>query len=228
MGLDMYLGRYNKPDITKEHFNVEETENLKDWDSDYLVLSSLPSCFEYIAKKITVTNQYYNIEKISQDFANGEKLSIGGYCNGEILFRNYDKDIKIDLSYEQIKNGYLINKEEIAYVVQGEYNAVYWRKANQIRQWLVDHIEEFDEDDNGEYYQVTRNILEDLILDCRYVLENHNDADEVMPSSSGFFFGSTDYDEWYFKVLENTIKMCEKVIRETDWNREVVVYTESW
>lgn len=228
MGLDMYLGRYHKPDITKEYFNVEETEKLIDWDGDYTVLSSLPNCFECIAKEVTVTNQYYNMEKISQDFASGEKLTIGGYSNGKMLLRNYDKNIKLDLSYEQIKNGYLINKEEIAYVIQGEYEVAYWRKANQIRQWFVDHIEEFNEDDNGKYYEVTKSLLEDLISDCEYVLENRNDANEVMPSSSGFFFGNTNYDEWYFKNLENTIEMCKKVIIETDWNREVVVYTESW
>ena len=228
MGLDQYLGRYHKPDITKTHFNVEETEKLRDWGNNYHLLSSLPNCFKDIAKEVTVTNQLYNMEKISQDFANGEKLSIGGYGNGKIFFRNYEKDIRLDLSYEQIKDDHLINKEETAYLVQGEFEVAYWRKANQIRQWFVDHIEEFDEDDNGDYYEVTKELLEDLIVDCKYVLDNHDEADEVMPSSSGFFFGSTDYDEWYFETLENTIEMCERVIKETDWDNEIVVYTESW
>ena len=228
MGLDMYLGRYHKPDITKDKFNVEETEKLKDWDSDYTVLSSLPDCFKNIAKKVTVTNQFYNMEKISQDFADGEKLSISGYSGGKILFRNYEKKIKLDLSNEQITDEYIINKEETAYVVQGEYEVAYWRKANQIRQWFVDHIEEFNEDDNGKYYEVTRELLEDLICDCKYVLNNHDEANNIIPSSSGFFFGNTDYDEWYFKDLENTIKQCNQVINETNWDNEIVVYTESW
>ena len=186
------------------------------------------NCFKDIAKKVTVTNQFYNMEKISQDFANGEELSIGGYGSGKIFFRNYKKQINLDLSREQITDDYLINKEETAYVVQGEFEVAYWRKANQIRQWFVDHIEEFEEDDNGKYYNVTRELLEDLIYDCKYVVNNHDDAEEVMPSSSGFFFGSTEYDEWYFKDLEDTIEMCKKVINETDWDNEVVFYTESW
>lgn len=228
MGLDMYLGRYRKPDITQIFFDAEETHKLKDWDGDYNVFSSLPNCFKNIAKEIIITNQFYNMEKISQDFANGEKLSIGGYSGGNILFRNYEKDIKLDLSYEEIENGYLINKEEISYVVQGKFEVAYWRKANQIRQWFVNHIREFCPSDNEEYYKVTKKLLEKLIEDCNYVLDNHDEAENILPSSSGFFFGNTDYDEYYFNQLENTIEMCEKVINETDWDNEVVVYTESW
>ena len=48
MGLDMYLGRYHRPDITKEHYNVEETDKLKDWEGDYTVLDTLPNCFKSI------------------------------------------------------------------------------------------------------------------------------------------------------------------------------------
>lgn len=228
MGLDMYLGRYHKPDITKEKFNAEETDKLRDWNGDYNVLSSLPHCFKDIAKEVIVTNQFYNMEKISQDFANGEELSISGYSGDKILFRNYEKKINLDLSRDLITDDYIINKEETAYVVQGEYEVAYWRKANQIRLWFVDHIEEFSINDNGEYYKVTRELLEDLIYDCRYVLDNHDEADSILPTSSGFFFGNTDYDEWYFNTLEDTIKKCNNVLNETDWDNEVVVYTESW
>ena len=84
------------------------------------------------------------------------------------------------------------------------------------------------EEDNGEYYEVTKELLEELIADCKYVLSNHDEAENIIPTSSGFFFGSTDYDEWYFNTLENTIQQCEKVISETDWDNETVVYTESW
>lgn len=276
MGLDMYLGRYHKPDITKEYFNLEETEKLIGCDEDYTVLSSLPDCFKRIAKEVTVTNQYYNMEKISEDFANGEDLTIGSMGGGHVGFRNYDKGIRFDLTYEQLENGYIVDKENTAYVVQGNYEAAYWRKANQIRQWFVNHIEEFNEDDNCEYYNVTRELLERLIIDCHCVLLSRNGVEvddklrkkmdkvktlsergvdgekdgaketlekmerkyglsgvtvkpeEIMPTSSGFFFGSTEYDDWYYNTLENTIEMCQKVIDETNWDTEVVVYTESW
>lgn len=276
MGLDMYLGRYHRPDITKEHYNVEETDKLKDWEGDYTVLDTLPNCFKSIAKKVTVTNQYYNMEKISQDFANGETLKIGGYGGGQIYFRNYEKGINLDLPYEDIHKDYLIDKEETAYVVQGTYEVAYWRKANQIRQWFVNHIDEFNENDNGEYYEVTEELLNKLITDCKAVLYSREEVkvddkvknkmdkvrtlsekgidgekdgaketlermekkygltgvavrpEDILPTSSGFFFGSTEYDEYYYHDLESTIERCQQVINETDWDTEVVVYTESW
>ena len=276
MGLDMYLGRYHKPDITKEHFNVEETNKLTDWNGDYTVLSSLPDCFKNIAKKVTITNQYYDMEKISHDFANGEELTIGCISGKSVGFRNYDKGISFNLLQGIIENGYIVDKVKDAYVVQGDYEAAYWRKANQIRQWFVNHIEEFNEDDNCEYYNVTKELLERLIIDCHCVLLSRNGVkvddklkkkmdkvktlsergvggekdgakdtlekmerkyglsgvtvkpEEIMPTSSGFFFGSTEYDDWYYNTLENTIEMCQKVIDETNWETEVVVYTESW
>lgn len=113
-------------------------------------------------------------------------------------------------------------------ITEGNYEAAYWRKANQIRNWFVKHLDGFDYSDNGEYYTVTEGILEELIDDCNKVLENHDLAEEILPTSSGFFFGSYDYDDWYFSQLESTVKQLTEVIATTDWNSEVVVYTESW
>ena len=274
MGLDMYLGKYHKVNLEKTIFNVEETMKLKD---DYSVFEKCPDSFKGIATEVKVINQYYNMEKISEDFADGNPLTIGGFGGGDIYFRNYEKNIRLDIPYKTIDNStYLIDKEETAYVVEGEYEIAYWRKANQIRQWFVNHIEEFDEDDNGGYYVVTKELLERLIMDCYCVLASNEDIEidekikekmkkvralaergvggekdgaketlekmerkygltgvkvrpeDILPTSSGFFFGSTEYDKWYYNQLENTIEQCEKVIDETDWENEVVVYHESW
>ena len=127
-----------------------------------------------------------------------------------------------------IYKDYLLEKKESAYIVEGEYEVAYWRKANQIREWFVKHIKEFNYKDNGKFYTVSKELLEKLIDDCKYVLNHHNQAEIVLPTSSGFFFGDTDYDEYYYDVLESIIKQCQEVIDETDWDNEVVVYTESW
>jgi hypothetical protein len=34
-------------------------------------------------------------------------------------------------------------------------------------------------------------------------------AKEMLPTASGFFFGSTDFDEWYYKGLEDTIEIIK-------------------
>lgn len=36
-------------------------------------------------------------------------------------------------------------------------------------------------------------------------------AEKVMPTASGFFFGGTDYDEWYLQDLKDTMTILEKL-----------------
>lgn len=108
-----------------------------------------------------------------------------------------------------------------------EYEEVaYWRKANQIREWFNSHLENGVE--NCEYVQVSKEDLEQLLEDCKKVLENHDLAEDLLPTSSGCFFGSTAYDEWYFEDLEDTIKMLEKILKETDFENESIYYYEWW
>jgi len=103
---------------------------------------------------------------------------------------------------------------------------MYWRKANQIRQWFAMNLEDGVENCHRSY--VTKEDLERLLTDCNTVLNDHSKADELLPTSSGFFFGSTDYDEWYFKDLKETVKSLEKIIDETNWHTEDVAYYEWW
>ena len=41
---------------------------------------------------------------------------------------------------------------------------------------------------------------------------------------SGFFFGGTDYDEWYYNDIENTIKILESALEDGD----EFYYSSSW
>lgn len=105
---------------------------------------------------------------------------------------------------------------------------MYWRKANQIRQWFVNHIEEFNSGDNGEKYIISKQLLEDLVDDISIVLNDRNRAVDLLPTSSGFFFGSQDYDEFYFDCLEMTKEELKDIITDFDWENEEIYYIESW
>lgn len=104
----------------------------------------------------------------------------------------------------------------------------YWRKANQVREWFVNNIEAMTYDSNCEAFPVTKELLEQLVLDCKKVLNNKCQATELLPTSSGFFFGGTEYNEYYFDGLKQTVTMVQKVINETDWETEEVAYYEWW
>jgi hypothetical protein len=51
-------------------------------------------------------------------------------------------------------------------------------------------------------------------------------APELLPPQSGFFFGGTEYDEYYFQDLEKTRKMIEDVLAEPEGGD--FYYQSSW
>lgn len=45
--------------------------------------------------------------------------------------------------------------------------------------------------------------VEELLLKCEQVLKDKSKGPKILPTRNGFFFGSTDYDEYYYdSVLE--------------------------
>jgi len=101
----------------------------------------------------------------------------------------------------------------------------YWRKANQIHGWFVHNVQR-GEDDCKEYY-VDREQLEALRSLCENILADKADAYDSLPTIGGFFFGSTDYDEYYFSELQNTVNLISHVLDTVpnDWD---FYYWSSW
>lgn len=85
----------------------------------------------------------------------------------------------------------------------------YWRKANAIHKWFVDNVQE-GVDECEEHY-VSDEDLEELERVCKLVLADPTDAHKNLPTTSGFCFGGTDYDEWYVRDIEHTLKVIERV-----------------
>lgn len=46
------------------------------------------------------------------------------------------------------------------------------------------------------------------------VVDNYELCEEELPTEEGFFFGSTDYDEWYLEDIDSTIEQLKKVVAE--------------
>ena len=103
----------------------------------------------------------------------------------------------------------------------------YWRKANQIRQWFVNHTD-LEADDDCRAIELSKKDLEDLLNDCLSVTKNHSLASKIMPTQGGFFFGSTDYNEYYFEDVSRTADELQKILKETDFDTEVIEYYEWW
>lgn len=53
-------------------------------------------------------------------------------------------------------------------------------------------------------------------------------AKKLLPTCDGFFFGNTDYDEYYIEDLKSTVEQLEKVLTETDFDNYKVLYYAWW
>lgn len=111
--------------------------------------------------------------------------------------------------------------ERIKYVVE---EVAYWRKANQIHNWFVQNVQ--GGVDNCQSSYVSRDNLEELLDLCKQVDSDNELADSLLPSTSGFFFGGTEYDEWYFKDISNTITFLEECL--SDELADEFEYSASW
>ena len=92
--------------------------------------------------------------------------------------------------------------------------AAYWRKANAIHKWFVENVQE-GEDDCGTYY-VSRDKLRELLTLIEEVLKNKGVAQDKLPPASGFFFGSTEIDDYYYEDLEYTAERLKKILEMSD------------
>jgi len=133
----------------------------------------------------------------------------------------------------------------------------YWRKANQIHKWFVDNVQD-GEDDCGYHYVDREQLEELLKLckqvkansklvdgkvangysfvngeqvynyEDGQVIEDPSVAKELLPTQNGFFFGGTDYDEYYLDDINLTIEQLEEILNNKDNDGVDFYYSSSW
>lgn len=140
-----------------------------------------------------------------------------------------------------------------------EEEVAYWRKANHIHNWFVQNVQN-GVDNCGEYYVSVEDVKQ-LLSDCKAVVESLEKsrmkdvevtvgfskdgditedipvftdvdvAEELLPSTSGFFFGSTDYDRYYLDQTKYTIEVLESILNDLDSEGYLpydIYYSSSW
>ena len=152
----------------------------------------------------------------------------------------YFKDKGSDLALEYPKDitEFIPNLTDLTISRQTNYEVGYWRKANHIHNWFMQNCADKDEYgnpiDNGRPIKLTVDNLEKLLDTCKKVLADHSLAKELLPTVDGFFFGSTDYDEDYFRDVESTVEIIEPVLKFAKHKLEIedyvwgVYYQASW
>ena len=130
----------------------------------------------------------------------------------------------------------------------------YWRKANAIHNWFVNYVQAGN-DDCKEYYvseedlqkllKTVNKVLESSelvdgdivngyhfengkktpVIEKGKYIKDPSVAKELLPTTEGFFFGSTDYNQYYYEDLVSTKKILEEALANDEGD---YMYQSSW
>jgi hypothetical protein len=122
---------------------------------------------------------------------------------------------------EIIKEPIKVNLKRVTYI---EEELCYWRKSNQIHAWFVDNVQDGNDDCRNYYVDIEH--IKELLSLCEAVTKQKDPS--LLPSRGGFFFGSTDADEYYYDDIKRTSRELRKVIREYEKESFSIYYESSW
>lgn len=100
-----------------------------------------------------------------------------------------------------------------------------WRKANAIHKWFVDNVQ--NGKDDCSKWMVGMEDLKKLNQLIGEVEKHHKVAKDLLPTLEGLFFGSYEYDEWYWDELKDTKKKLDYIIKNEDKFKELEIYYQS-
>jgi hypothetical protein len=168
------------------------------------------------------------------------------------IWKHTPEEEKIQIVFPKNSPHTHIEVEKVSYI-QEEIG--YWRKANAIHAWFVTNVQD-NNDDCGEYFvskikleellEIVKQVLAsvelvdgkvkngsmvkdgewvDIIEDGKVILDPET-AKELLPTQSGFFFGSVEYDKWYVSDLVDTLEILKAAIAKSEHSS--VYYSSSW
>ena len=106
------------------------------------------------------------------------------------------------------------------------FRVAYWRKANAIHQWFVDNVQ--DGVDECQEAHVPREKLQELMELCEKIVADPESGEDLLPTQGGFFFGSTEYDDWYMADVKHTAERIKKILDDSAFAKSDFYYQATW
>lgn len=150
-------------------------------------------------------------------------MGLDMYLYRKTYVQNWDEKNKCQVSITKAGDPSTVNPDKIVYVIE---EVLYWRKANAIHNWFVTNVQN-GTDDCGDY-PVDVKQLKELRDACQQAFDNSDKREELLPTKSGFFFGSTEYDQFYLGDLVHTVKELDKLLEQHNNFLNDYYYRSSW
>lgn len=219
MGLDIYIHKVKR---TRKNSNAVE---VSDWRK---IMGSQEEQDKKAFSKLykSVMKHLKNVD--ADAYADEYKKWIRKLCK-LINYPQFDlKDLGVSYCYETGEYRFTpvpLEKfeecfDEILKHYYGYYVG-YFRKVNCVYRYFEGKLID-------ETAWVTKEDCEDIINRCTAVLETPSLASELMPTRSGCFFGSTEYDRYYFSDLKDVRKQFKSFIKYFKTDDDLMFIHMSW
>ena len=137
-------------------------------------------------------------------------------------FDFYDKEKEVNMQVKKVLGLEHLDGDDAG--IEVAITVAYWRKANQVHAWFVENCQD-GKDECQETY-IERHQLEELRDLCNKAVDEQ-DAN-LLPPRSGFFFGSTEVDEFYWSDIEHTRKVLNDILSDETLKDYDFYYRSSW
>lgn len=124
----------------------------------------------------------------------------------------------------EIKRGGVLREDikpnRICYITE---QVAYWRKFNALHGWFIENCAAGV--DECQDISVDEEKLKELLDTLKEVSSNFSKAEELLPPTQGFFFGSDEVDEYYKEEVNSTIKIIEDLLEENEQSKQYGLYS---
>ena len=134
----------------------------------------------------------------------------------------YPEDLKIF-------SDYIYDRKFKSELIETTYQIGYFRKFNALHSYIVKTFANGVDDCQDiilykEDVEQIKKVLDD-VLNAHQQVEK---AKELLPTQSGFFFGGTDYDEFYFEDVKVAADLMQSFLDNFDFENYQLIYEASW
>lgn len=158
---------------------------------------------------------------LNKETAINDKIAIGYFRKVNCLLPHFD--YVGNCEYLEIEKSQI---EDLVYKAK-ELLAIYESFSAKIQLLNIDlryykEIYKNNEETCNEKCQIIQNKIDNLWKPFEKV------AEQKLPTTSGCFFGSQEYRDWYVADLKEIVEIFEKVLDETDFDVEQVLMYCWW
>ena len=97
----------------------------------------------------------------------------------------------------------------------------YFRKVNFLLPF-------FEYGENCSRLEIDGDKIDELLVKCKQVLEDNSLAETLLPTQGGFFFGNTEYNDWYFYYVKEVYDKFSEIAEDFNSDEDMLSMVCSW